>query len=181
MAHLATDEFYNEACLDGAAHELRFSGGLDAWNDRGVRQRRQMSPQEVLAEWERRQKRVRRQWGRIGLNGKIETSVGPYPLRLQVWHVAREYAIHADDIEVPVHGRSRHARLSWRTAFGLFAAREEGERLDARIKNGTVALRRGGRVWELDLETFIAFLANRPQHLKDLEKRRLLFRLGRRG
>jgi hypothetical protein len=181
VSHLCTDELYNEACLDGNLDELKFSGGLDAWNESGVRQRRRMKAGEVLAEWERRQHRVRRDWGRIGLDGKIQTSIGPYPLRLQVWHLAREYAIHADDMEVPVPASQRRRRWFWRIVFGLYAAREEGEPVKARLKNGTVMLEHRGRSHQLDPETFIAYLTNRPQQLTDPGKRRLVIALGARG
>ncbi len=181
VSHLVGDEVYNEACLDGTLDQLEFSGGLNDWNEYHVRLRRRKSPMDVLAEWIKRQSGVRRRWGQLGLGGKIDTSVGPYPLRLQVWHLAREYAIHADDINVPVAVRQQAERLRWRTSFGLLAAREEGESLDARVRDGTVRLKHRGGVEELDLETFIAFLGNRPQHLRDPEKRKILFRLGRRG
>ncbi len=181
VSHLVGDEVYNEACLGGTIDQLVFSGGLHGWNERHVRARRRKPPHAVLEEWMRRQKGVRRRWGQIGVEGKIDTSVGPYPLRLQVWHLAREYAIHADDINLPVPEREQEERLRWRTIFGLFAAREEGERLDARLRDGTVRLKHRGTVEELDLETFIAFLGNRPQHLQDPEKQKILYRLGARG
>ena len=140
-----------------------------------------MPPIEVLQEWEARQERVRRAWGGLGLGARIETSVGPYPLRLQVWHLAREYAIHADDIEVVMTPRERKAQLRWRVAFGLIAAHEEGESVDAEVDGDRVRLRRGGRRYDLDFETFIAYLTNRPQQLKDPAGRRLLRELGARG
>src|SRR4030088_3032621 len=105
-----------------------------------------MSPLEVLQEWEARQALVRWAWGKMGIERKIPTSVGPYPLRLQVWHLAREYAIHADDIEVVMTPRERKAQLRWRVAFGLVAAHEEGESVDAEVQGDRVRLRRGGRV-----------------------------------
>ncbi|HEY8736238.1 MAG TPA: maleylpyruvate isomerase family mycothiol-dependent enzyme [Candidatus Dormibacteraeota bacterium] len=115
-AHLASIEVYNEACLEGKLRVLHFSGNPDDWNEQGVAERRRMKYEEVLAEWERRQRRIRDKWGRIGLDSTIQTSAGPYPLRLQVWHHAMEYATHADDIEVPVPANEREARLGWRTA-----------------------------------------------------------------
>jgi uncharacterized protein (TIGR03083 family) len=181
VAHLSTDEVYNQACLDGTLHQLPFSGGLGGWNGRGVRIRRGMSPLETLQEWEARQERVRRAWGKIGVNGTVPTSVGRYPLRLQVWHLAREYAIHADDIEVPMPAAERWAQLRWRVAFGLFAAGEEGEPVDARLKGDRVVLQNDGREDELDYETFIAYLTNRPQQLRDPAKRRLVKQLGATG
>jgi hypothetical protein len=177
VAHLSTDEVYNQACLDGTLRQLPFSGGLTGWNGRGVRIRRGMSPLETLQEWEARQERVRRAWGAIGVNGRIPTSVGRYPLRLQVWHLAQEYAIHADDIEVPMPSRDREAQLRWRAVFGLFAAAEEGDPMDAQLKGDRVRLHRAGQDIELDLETFIAYLTNRPQQLRDASQRALVRRL----
>jgi uncharacterized protein (TIGR03083 family) len=174
VAHLSTNAVYNQACLDEALGELVFSGGLDGWNARGVRIRRGMHPVEVLQEWEAREERVRRAWARVGLDGAIKTHVGRYPLRLQVWHLAREYAIHADDVEAPMSPRARAAELRWRAAFGIFAAREEGEEIDARLTDDGAKLRLDGKVHELDLETFIAYLTNRPQQLKDAKKRKLV-------
>jgi len=177
VAHLSTDEVYNQACVDGTMRQLPFSGGLTGWNGRGVRIRRGMSPLETLQEWEARQERVRRAWGTIGVSGRIPTSVGRYPLRLQVWHLAQEYAIHADDIEVPMPSRDRQAQLRWRAVFGLFAAEEYGEPVDAQLKGDRVRLHRSGRDIALDLETFIAYLTNRPQQLKDASQRALVRRL----
>ena len=181
VAHLSTNEVYNQACLDETLDQLPFGGGLNGWNARGVRVRRQMSPLETRQEWEARQQRVRRAWGQVGLRGKILTSVGRYPLRLQVWHLAREYAIHADDIGVPLTARERRVQLRWRVAFGLLAALEEGEAIDAEVDGDRVRLRHGGRAYELDFETFVAYLTNRPQQLKDPARRRLVRQLGARG
>jgi uncharacterized protein (TIGR03083 family) len=181
VAHLSTNEVYNQAGLDNRLRELPFSGGLNGWNARGVRIRRGLSPMETLQEWEARQERVRRAWGAIGLDGKIPTSVGRYSLRLQVWHLAREYAIHADDIEVPMSASERQEQLRWRAAFGIFAAREEGDPVNALMDGDRVSLRKGGRDVALDLETFIAYLTNRPQQLKDRRQRALVRRLGATG
>jgi uncharacterized protein (TIGR03083 family) len=182
VAHLSTDEVYNQACLDETLDRLpSASGGLTGWNARGVRVRRAMPPLEVLQEWEARQERVRRAWGAFGLNARIQTSAGPYPLRLEIWHLAREYAIHADDIEVPMTARERQAQLRWRLAFGLFAAHEEGEQVDAEVERNHVRLRYRGRLYDLDFETFIAYLTDRPQQLKDPRGRRQLRQLGVQG
>jgi uncharacterized protein (TIGR03083 family) len=181
VAHLSTDEVYNQACLDGTLEQLPSSNGLQGWNGRGVRVRRAMSPLEVLQEWEARQALVRQAWGKIGVDGRIQTSIGNYPLRLQVWHLAREYAIHADDIDVPMSQRERKAQLRWRIAFGLFAAREEDEPEDAELRGDGVYLRQDGTVHRLNPETFIAYLTNRPQQLKDRKQRALVRRLGATG
>jgi hypothetical protein len=181
VAHLSTDEVYNQSCLDGTLEELPASNGLGGWNGRGVRVRRAMSPLEVLQEWEARQALVRWAWGKIGVDGRIETSVGRYPLRLQVWHLAREYAIHADDIGVTMSETERRDQLRWRIAFGLFAAREEGEPVNAELAAEEVYLRLDGTLHRLEPETFMAYLTNRPQQLADPKQRALVRRLGATG
>jgi hypothetical protein len=157
--------------------QLPYSGGLAGWNGRGVRVRRALSPLEVLQEWEARQALVRRAWGKIGVDGMIPTSVGRYPLRLQVWHLAREYAIHADDIELPMPPGERRAQLRWRAVFGLFAAGEEDDPVDAELHGDRVQLRQDGAMHQLGLEGFIAYLTNRPQQLKDPKQRSLVRKL----
>ena len=178
VAHLSTDEVYNQACLDHMLGQLPFSGGLNGWNARGVRIRRGFTPMETLQEWEARQQRVRESWEELGLNAKIETSVGRYPLILEVWHLAREYAIHADDVEAPMAPRERKEELRWRAAFGLWtAAEEDGEPEDAELHGDRATLRKDGREYEVDLESFIAYLTRRPQQLRDARQRSLVRRL----
>jgi len=73
--------------------------------------------------------------------------------------------------------RERAAQLRWRIAFGLFAAREENEPVDADLHGDEVQLRQDGVVHRLELETFIAYLTNRPQQLKDAKQRALVRKL----
>lgn len=171
LAHLAAGEVYNQACLDSTLEQLDFSGGIDGWNARAVAERRSRTPAAVLQEWSQRQADVRQRWGRLGADARIPTSVGPYPLRLQVWHIAQEYATHADDVGVPVPDGERKARLRWRCAFGLFAMEEQGRPLEVRLEDRGVVLE-GAK--EMDWESFLALLTERPQHLKDSVKRRLV-------
>lgn len=177
VAHLSTDEVYNQACLDHRLDALPWTGGLNSWNARGVRIRRGLSPLETLQEWEARQQRVRQEWERLGLSARIETSVGRYPLILQVWHLAREYAIHADDIEISIPARARREQLRWRAAFGLLAAKEEGDPVEATIDGDRVKLHVDDRSCDLDLESFVAYLTGRPQQLADPKARALVRRL----
>ena len=111
------------------------------------------------------------------MSARIETSVGRYPLILQVWHLAREYAIHADDIEVPMRPAERREQLRWRAAFGLFAAREEGDRVNATMDGDRVKMHVDDRSYDLDLERFVAYLTGRPQQLPDPKARALVRRL----
>jgi uncharacterized protein (TIGR03083 family) len=177
LSHLAAGESYNQDCLDRRLGQLDFSGDLDAWNDRAVRGRRGKPGAEVLQEWSARQREVRRRWEALGLDGHLETSVGPYPLRLQVWHLAQEYATHADDIEVPLPAGERERRARWRSIFGLFAAEEGGHPLPATLDSGSARLELQGHAEEVDLESFVALLTRRPQHLRDPAQRQRVDRL----
>ena len=75
----------------------------------------------------------------------------------------------------------RRVQLRWRIAFGLFAAREEGEPVDAELRGDRVHLRQGGEFHQLEMETFIAYLTNRPQQLRDRGQRTLIQALGATG
>ena len=77
--------------------------------------------------------------------------------------------------------RERKAQLRWRAIFGLFAAEEEDEPVDAALRGDEVDLRHDGAVHRLGLETFIAYLTNRPQQMKDPTQRALVRRLGATG
>jgi hypothetical protein len=72
----------------------------------------------------------------------------------------------------------RRTQLRWRIAFGLFAAREEGEPVNAELGEDEVYLRLGGTLHRLELETFIAYLTNRPQQLRDPKERAVVRQLG---
>lgn len=178
LSHLAAGEIYNQACLDGTLDELDFKGGIDGWNARAVAERRSHSPADVLREWSERQAEVRQRWGRLGSEAQISTAIGEYPLRLQLWHLAQEYATHADDVRVPVPSSEVGPRLAWRCAFGLFAREEEGRPLDVQVTETGVVLEGGG---SLEPQAFLAFLTERPQHLDDASQRRLVEDLLREG
>jgi hypothetical protein len=75
----------------------------------------------------------------------------------------------------------RREQLRWRAAFGLFAASEEGDPVDAELDGDRVMLKHRGEDVGLDLESFIAYLTNRPQQLKDPQQRALVRRLGATG
>ena len=38
----------------------------------------------------------------LGVGGTMASSVGPYPVDLMAFHIASEYATHADDMDVPI-------------------------------------------------------------------------------
>jgi uncharacterized protein (TIGR03083 family) len=133
LAHLAGEETYNHACLDGDLEgffALLQSVGVGGFGDFGdfnewcVRQRAGIPVQQVLGEWRTASAETYRRMHDLGRDGTLQTSAGPYPAGLQMFHYASEYATHADDIGAPVDPGEEHGRTSWRARFGCFALSE---------------------------------------------------------
>lgn len=132
LGHLAGEEMYNHACLDGEVGELlealRREGvdGYEAFNEWCVAARRGLPVHEVLREWRERNGETRRRMRELGPHALLETAAGPYPVGLQTFHYASEYATHADDVGAPVADEERAGRLAWRVRVGLFVLGERG-------------------------------------------------------
>ncbi len=134
LAHLAGEETYNHACLDGDLEgffgllERLEVGGVGGdfgdFNEWCVRQRAHIPVEQVLKEWRTASAETFRRMHDLGRDGMLQTSVGPYPAGLQMFHYASEYATHADDIGAPVDPAEEPGRTSWRARFGSFALSE---------------------------------------------------------
>jgi uncharacterized protein (TIGR03083 family) len=128
LAHLAGQEAYNHACLDddlaGLSARMESEGitSLTDFNDWTVRTRRDRPVAQVLDEWRAENGDTRRRVRTLGRDATLPTMSGPYPVGLQVFHYASEYATHADDIGVP--DSAAPARVRWRARFGTFALTE---------------------------------------------------------
>lgn len=126
VAHLDSDEEYNEACLEDRVKEhIAGFKDLDTFNAQQIKKRDHLSNEEILEQWSNRQARVREEWAKLGLGAKIQTFVGPYPLHSQIWHINSEYATHGDDIGVYVGEEEAEFRLMWRVQFSLYAVQEK--------------------------------------------------------
>ncbi len=126
VAHLDSDEEYNEACLEDRVKDF-ISGfkDLDTFNAKQIEKRAHLSNEELFEQWSNRQARVREEWAKLGLKAVIPTFKGPYPVRAQIWHITSEYATHGDDIGVYVGEEEAEFRLMWRVQFSLFAVQEK--------------------------------------------------------
>jgi uncharacterized protein (TIGR03083 family) len=132
VAHLAGQEAYNLACLDGNVRELfdrlarqgspRDYNGFNEWC---VQQRRGLPAAEVLAEYLELNGQTRRRMRELGRDGVLDTSVGPYPNGLQAFHYASEFATHADDVGAPVGAGEEPGRTAWRARVGQFVLSEQ--------------------------------------------------------
>lgn len=132
LAHLAGDEEYAIACLDGRVDAVLAEAseqgvsGMDSWNAWQVERRRGLPVDEVLAGWRAASAEDRRRLRELDWDGALITMVGPYPAGLQALHYAAEYAVHADDMGVPVADGELELRNLWRARFARFALREAG-------------------------------------------------------
>ncbi|MEU6719928.1 maleylpyruvate isomerase family mycothiol-dependent enzyme [Nonomuraea sp. NPDC046802] len=131
LAHLAGEELYNHACLDGTVPELMSLlategvSGFNDFNDWCVRRRRDLPVEQVLEEWRSKNAETRRRMRELGRGALLDTMAGPYPVGLQAFHYDSEYATHADDVGAPVAEKEADDRTLWRVAVGRFVLVEQ--------------------------------------------------------
>ncbi|MGD2185614.1 MAG: maleylpyruvate isomerase family mycothiol-dependent enzyme [Desulfobacterales bacterium] len=175
VAHLDSDEEYNQACLNDTVGSLIADFNcLDEFNNRQIQKRAQLSNAEILSQWRDRQSRVRDAWEKLGLKAKIPTFIGPYPLHAQIWHITSEYATHADDMSVSVLSADQAPRLRWRFQFSAFAVQEK--------KNPPGLARKGNRMMvftdqhclALSEKEFVSAVSARLPIPKDPRNRQLI-------
>jgi uncharacterized protein (TIGR03083 family) len=129
LGHLRADEDYFQAGLDGKVGDFFTAMGekgatdLDSGNRIGIETYADVPVPALVDEWWRMNSETRRRF-RERDGGDVDTAVGAYPARLQAFHLAQEYATHADDIGVPVTGEEEPARTAWRAAMNRFALME---------------------------------------------------------
>lgn len=143
LAHLIGTEEYTASCLDDrvAEHAADVGADYEQANEVVVGRMKDWSPERLLDEWRRRVEKNHRRLRERGVDGKLATSVGPYPLGRQAWYLACELAIHADDAGVPVDPDESADRLRWRREFGLDALAEVAPQVDARAESSEVTVR----------------------------------------
>jgi uncharacterized protein (TIGR03083 family) len=169
LAHLASIEDYIRAGLDGTVAELLAgsgAGGLEDFNDWGVRQHAGLSPADLLAEWRTAAAENRRRLRERPLESTLDTSVGPYPFAAQVYYLTSELAIHADDAGVPVTAGERAERTAWRSRFARVALAEADRGVTVEDVPGRLLVGLDGEAAGVDEEDFVAATAGRlrPEH-----------------
>ena len=120
-----------------------------------VRTRQQVPVSEVLAEWRAANARTRDGMRRLGRQGTLQTSAGPYPAGLQAFHYSSELATHADDVGVPVSQAEDAGRTHWRAVFGAFALGEQGRPVTVALAGGTIRVTYQGQDEELSEHEFV--------------------------
>ncbi|GLW64240.1 hypothetical protein Arub01_24840 [Actinomadura rubrobrunea] len=188
LAHLAGAELYNHACLDDELdvlfNRLAKEGvsGVDGFNQWCVDTRRGLPVAGVLGEWRRQNGDTRRRMRERGADAMLPTMAGPYPVGLQAFHYASDYAAHADDVGVPVAEGEEPARSQWRARVARFVLAERGSPVRVEDVPGGVRVlldgRAGGDAREARLSTsdFVEAAVNRlpDEHPLDPELRAAL-------
>jgi uncharacterized protein (TIGR03083 family) len=132
LAHLAGADAYHLAGvrdeLNALLEEAGRAGvtGIDSFNAWQVTSRADRSPEEVLEEWRELNRAMRSGFRALGDEGMVASMVGPYPARLQAFHVVNHAATHADDLGVPVDLDAMGPRLAWRVTVCEFGLEEAG-------------------------------------------------------
>jgi uncharacterized protein (TIGR03083 family) len=181
LSHLAGSEEYNHACLDDKVGELferygaRGATDVNSFNAAGVADRAGLPAAEVLEEWRDATTRTHRELRqRDGQN--MTTAAGPYPVRLQAFHLVAELATHADDMAVPVAEEEAAGRLEWRAQFSRFVLREEKEGLAVTDDDGRTRVQADELDVSLSNEDLVEVVAARRPVEADLtdQQRRAL-------
>ena len=162
VAHLASGELYNQACLRDDITSLGEWENDEAYNVGHVRLRRSSSHAEVLAEWVERHTEVHRAWAAMDPAEPLTTFLGPYAVGLQAWHIASEYATHSDDMGVPVPVAEAADRFAWRFAFSRYAVEERENGIGVTVPDDrAVVVRDAGASVVLTPEQFVAGVSAR--------------------
>ncbi|OZD03386.1 hypothetical protein CH275_16540 [Rhodococcus sp. 06-235-1A] len=163
VAHLASGELYNQACLRNAIGELGAWVDDEEYNTVHVMRRRHLNHEEIHREWLTRSDEVHRLWRSMPQDAALATSYGDYLVGMQCWHIASEYATHNDDMGVPVPTEQQLARMKWRLNFSRFAVIERG--IDVRLTPAdhgyTRVLSERGEDMSLSAEDFVAAVSAR--------------------
>ncbi|MFE3450526.1 maleylpyruvate isomerase family mycothiol-dependent enzyme [Nonomuraea sp. NPDC059194] len=177
LAHLAGEELYNHACLDGdvdgffATVEREGVKGFDQFNEWCVRQRRDLPVEQVLEEWRDKNGETRQRMRALGREGVLQTSVGPYPADMQTFHYDSEYATHADDVDAPVSDAEREQRTWWRLQLARQVLAEQGAKVQVESMADHVWVYTGGVSASMSFPSFVEATVGRttPEHELDPE------------
>lgn len=178
LGHLAGEELYNHACLDGDidgfSAMLRregVGGGFDGFNEWCVERRRGLPVEEVLQEWRRENGDTRERMRALGYEAPLQTFAGPYPVGLQTFHYASEYATHADDVGAPVAEEEAAERARWRARVGVFVLAEQDSKAQVELADDEVRVHADGVSERLPVPVFVEATVGRLPDDHPLDRR----------
>lgn len=161
LAHLAGVETYHLACLDDDIAHLFEEGAkagatdVHSFNEWVVRVRRERPRDDVMDEWLTKNAEVRRRMRELGEGGTMASSVGPYPVDLMAFHIASEYATHADDMDAPIDESELSDRTAWRARVSRFALKESEKPVSVDQRGNTYVVTTGGKSATLTEHDFV--------------------------
>ncbi|MFI6299666.1 maleylpyruvate isomerase family mycothiol-dependent enzyme [Nonomuraea sp. NPDC050790] len=173
LGHLAGEELYNHAALDGTVQQLmaRLAGegvtGFNDFNEWCVRRRRTVPLSEVLAEWRDKNAETRSRMRALGRDATLDTLAGPYPVGDQTFHYDSEYATHADDVGAPVAEDEAEGRTLWRVAVGRFALGEHDTKIQVEQTAEHIWVNADGHEATLSYPEFVNATVGRPDERTD--------------
>ncbi|GAA4221077.1 hypothetical protein GCM10023075_08620 [Streptosporangium album] len=178
LAHLAGEELYNHACLDGdlkgfsaTLEREGVTGGYNGFNDWCVRRRRDVPVEEVLWEWRRANGETRERMRALGRDAELQTMAGPYPVGLQAFHYDSEYAAHADDVGAPVPDGEADERARWRAEVATFVLGEQDSKAQVEMTAERVWVHAFGMSEQLPVSTFVEATVGRLPDGHPLDRR----------
>ena len=113
-------------------------------------------------------------WEELGLDAMIPTSIGPYPLRSQIWHITSEYATHGDDMYVDIPEKEKERRLKWRVQFSLHAVQEKKSPPGLERRDDQIIASLSDHHVSLSLEDFVAAVSLRLPFPEDDADRKVI-------
>lgn len=161
LSHLAGVEEYNRACLDDDLAALFKRAGehgatdVDSFNALLVAHHGARDTDELIDEWSAANAAFRAEMRARGRHGSMATFVGAYPVWLQAFHLAQEYATHADDVGAPVDASERPGRTGWRARFARFVLTELDKPVDVESAGGRHRVRASDEEAELTDEELV--------------------------
>ncbi len=167
LSHVDGIEVYHQACLDDEIAKVFEDGAkhgatdLHSFNDWIVRARADKPVAEVLESWKRGNANVRQGFRERGADGTLSSSVGPYPVDLMAFHIASEYATHADDMHVQIDPAEAAERTAWRAKVSRFALKETDKPVEVEQGGGRYVVRLGDNEAELDEADFVEAVTSR--------------------
>jgi uncharacterized protein (TIGR03083 family) len=166
LSHLAGVETYHLACLDDAIpamfEEATKAGVTDVhtFNAWAVKIRADRAREDVLDEWRTKNTEVRRRMRELGPDATMSSTVGPYPVGLMAFHVASEYATHADDMDIA--NDEGASRTAWRAKVSRFALKENEKPVEVSRSGDDYAVRSGDNEATLSEADFVEAVTARP-------------------
>ncbi|WP_433254563.1 maleylpyruvate isomerase family mycothiol-dependent enzyme [Streptosporangium sp. CA-135522] len=178
LGHLAGEELYNHACLDGDVEGFTamlrsegVTGGFDGFNDWCVRRSRDVPAEEVLRQWRRANGETRERMRALGREAELTTMAGPYPVGLQTFHYDSEYATHADDVAAPVSDEEADERSRWRAAVATFVLAEQDSKAQVELTAERIWVHAYGMSTQLPASVFVEATVGRLPDDHPLDRR----------